>query len=119
MKDGLKDKIQLFYIKYRVNIMLIMGAVGILLLSADDLIPKKMPVSSDEYSITQYRTEMEKQLENVLSMVNGAGQVKVMITLEGSRENIMHGRKKHLLMKNQTLSLRLKPLRKERPMKMK
>lgn len=88
MIDGLKDKIQLFYIKYRVNIMLIMGAVGILLLSADDLIPKKMPVSSDEYSITQYRTEMEKQLENVLSMVNGAGQVKVMITLEGSRENI-------------------------------
>ncbi len=88
MKDSLKEKIQLFYIKNRINIMLIMGAAGVLLLSADDLLPQKNQTFTDEYSVTQYRQEMEKQLENVLSMVNGAGQVKVMITLEGGRENI-------------------------------
>ena len=88
MNDVLKEKIQLILVKNRINIILIMGAMGILLLSAEDLLPKDKKVISEEFTASQYQQEMEAQLESLLSMVNGAGKVKVMITLEGGKENI-------------------------------
>jgi stage III sporulation protein AG len=88
MNDVLKEKIQLILVKNRINIILIMGAMGILLLSAEDLLPKDKKVISEEFTASQYQQEMEEQLESLLSMVNGAGKVKVMITLEGGKENI-------------------------------
>ena len=46
-------------------------------------------ISKYEYiSTMEYCTELEKKLENVLSLIQGAGQVGVMISVEGSPELI-------------------------------
>ena len=59
MNDVLKEKIQLILVKNRINIILIMGAMGILLLSAEDLLPKDKKVISEEFAASQYQQEMD------------------------------------------------------------
>lgn len=88
MKESLIEKLKFAYGKSGVNMMLILGILGVILISLEDLIPQKEVETSVPISISEYRQTMEKDLENILSMVNGAGQVKVMITLESGRENI-------------------------------
>ena len=88
MKGNFKEKLQLIFAENKINIILIMGILGIFLLSADDFLPEKKTDSGYTDTINAYKFQLENQLENILSVVNGAGNVKVMITLEGSRENI-------------------------------
>lgn len=70
------------------NIMLIIGLVGIVLLSYDEIFIKEAAVESTDFSVDSYIQEAEKNLTELLSNVHGAGQVKVMVTLESGEENI-------------------------------
>ncbi len=69
--------------------ILLLGFLGIFLLSVGELMPEteKSTVNTAEY-YNSYKLEMEKQVKRILSSVNGAGNVEVMITLESGRETV-------------------------------
>ncbi len=88
MNDLLKEKLNILYSKTSVNILLVMGLIGIAMLTVGDLFPENNNEIPAEISVMEFRENMEKELESILTMVNGAGKVKVMITLESGKENI-------------------------------
>ena len=45
--------------------------------------------SSSSYSVTEYAQELENRLEEALGTIDGAGKIKVMITLDGSKEVVL------------------------------
>lgn len=75
----------------RLTIIVITGIAGVILLTASELIPEKkddVPQENEYSDCTDYEERIEKRLENILSSINGAGKVKVMITLESGDENV-------------------------------
>lgn len=84
----MKEHIKRMFEKSGINIMVILGFAGVLLLSADSIFPESKNKTTAEYSLETYRTQLETNLEQLLSAVSGAGDVKVMITLESGQENI-------------------------------
>ncbi len=56
--------------------------------SSDNIITQKKETNTTSYDMNTYIAEMEEKLENVLRKVNGIGDVKVMITLKASKEQI-------------------------------
>lgn len=75
------------------NTVLIMGAVLIsLLLLGSELFSSENsePISKEDTSrySAQYIEKTEKNLETLLEKISGAGEVKVMITLENCYENV-------------------------------
>lgn len=91
MKD-LKENpvIKAIWTKYGYNIFIFLGLIGIFLISADNIFVKKEPVENIKNAASDelYRKELEVQLTEILSQVNGAGDVQIMITLESGEENI-------------------------------
>ncbi|MDR1734600.1 MAG: hypothetical protein LBR73_06970 [Oscillospiraceae bacterium] len=86
-KSG-KPKIKLWQ-----KIALIGGIVGILLLALSSVFPvtKKASASSaTEVSVdlSSYERDMEQRLEELISSIAGAGQTKVMLTLDCSSEPV-------------------------------
>ncbi len=71
-------------------IFLATGAVCLLLLSEFSVFSEKEEVSADDtYAFSsQYTEKTEKELQKILEKIDGAGQVRVMLTLESCYENI-------------------------------
>ncbi|MBR4036479.1 MAG: hypothetical protein IKJ05_07105 [Oscillospiraceae bacterium] len=88
MNENLKEKIKMLYSKTGINIMLTLGLLGVIMLTVEDFFPDKTKEQSSDVSLSEYRINMEKELEELLSIVSGAGKVEVMITLESGQENI-------------------------------
>ncbi len=80
------------------NIFIIIGFLGILFLSLNTSSKENTPEVLDETADTleEYRTELEIDLKNILSKVNGAGEVEVMITFESSWQTIYVKQEKSL-----------------------
>ncbi|MBE6877616.1 MAG: hypothetical protein E7488_00400 [Ruminococcaceae bacterium] len=76
--------------KGKSNLFVVIGIAGIMLIFISDLDfagndDKKY---SDERSLYQYKSEMEKEITSLLEEIEGVGEAKVMITLESGEENI-------------------------------
>ena len=71
-------------------VFLAIGAVCLLLLSELPVLSENEELSSDDtYAFSsQYTEKTEKELQKILEKIEGAGQVKVMVTLESCYENI-------------------------------
>lgn len=78
----------------RVLFIVLIGIVGILLLTLSEIIPeneneeKLQENNVKTESITEYEQNLEKRLEELLISVDGAGKVKVMLTLDCGDESV-------------------------------
>lgn len=84
----ISEKIKEKFLSSGRNYILIIGIIGIMLISFSELFPQEKQVKSTIVTTDSYSKELGKQMETLLSMVNGAGDVKVMITMESGQENI-------------------------------
>ena len=78
--------------KNKLKIITVIGVIGILLLSLPEIIPKHNAESnSDNNEIVNYCDyidNLESKLTNIIESIDGAGECRVMITLENTSENI-------------------------------
>ena len=80
----------------RLAIIVIIGIVGILLLTLSELIPTKDKTSEAQTqkdtqqtaTYADYEESIEKRLAALVSSISGAGNVKVMVTLDSENENV-------------------------------
>lgn len=79
----------------RIVLIVILGLCGVLLLTLSELLPERRDAEDgiEEQNIrtdnlTEYEKVLENRLSELLSAVNGAGKVKVMLTLDCGDENI-------------------------------
>lgn len=80
LKNMLKDG------KFK-NIVIIMGVVGIGLIFISTLSAFNPSEQKDtSYSVTEYKEDMQSSVENLLSQVDGVGNVTVLLTIENSVE---------------------------------
>lgn len=81
--------------KKRASLLILLGLLGMALLAISEWLPKKAPQTAEpENSVpvadlpTAYAAELETRLEELLTQVEGAGKVQVMVTLAAGRETI-------------------------------
>ncbi len=79
--------------------LVVIFVLGVLLFSSSSLFEKKEEVRSESLKnlsdnqlesemYSNYENELSKELEEILSLVDGAGKVKCMITFENTKETI-------------------------------
>lgn len=86
-KDLLADE------KKRVNLLVCLGLAGLLLLSLSAWIPESkdepVQVQTGEQQISpDYARLLEERLQTLIAEVEGVGEVRVMVTLQGGQENV-------------------------------
>lgn len=79
--------------KKRVNLLVCLGLAGLLLLSFSAWIPEpaeeSAQVETSEQTISpDYAQRLEERLQTLIAEVEGVGDVRVMVTLQGSQENV-------------------------------
>ncbi|MBR1531957.1 MAG: hypothetical protein IJ643_07865 [Eubacterium sp.] len=73
----------------KIKIAVILGLVGILLIGASEVMPKKsVEPKAQEMSCTEYTAELESKTQQIVASISGVGKCRVMITLKNSNENI-------------------------------
>ena len=73
------------------KLIIISGVIGIALIfisSYVDFGSLSGQSREEEFSVTTYSTEIEKDLETVISQIEGAGTTKVLLTMENSVEYV-------------------------------
>ena len=86
---------ELFKTEKRVRVLAILGVPGILLLGLSELLPNprsnksaKEPKSQTETKETDFCSQTEQKLSALITQMEGAGRVQVMLTMESSDEKI-------------------------------
>lgn len=73
------------------NVIFALGIIGILLIFLVDFTPEKKPAAqqtaADDYC-REYAEDLEKRLADIISSIEGAGQVKVMVTMETGEQYV-------------------------------
>ncbi len=76
----------------KTNIFITLGFIGILLVllsqNTDTNEEIKILEENNDNNLESYIDTLEEDLKNIVSLVEGAGEVEVMITLESSWENV-------------------------------
>jgi len=93
MNNELKEKlIKSFKTNRKLVIILIIGLCGILLIFISETDNKsdvnEESVAENDFSSEDYSLSLEKRLKELLSSIEGAGEVNVMVTLKSSDENV-------------------------------
>lgn len=72
------------------RVIIIVGIVGIALIFLSTYVDFDVGSESpqEEFSVTTYSTKIESDLQNVISQIQGAGQTKVLLTMENSVEYV-------------------------------
>lgn len=79
--------------KKRVNVLVVAGLTGLILLAFSEWIPQedsKRPEAvqpSEQSSYQDYAAELETELQQLIGKVDGVGAVQVMVTLESGEQN--------------------------------
>jgi len=78
------------YLPYcKQNIFVIIGIIGIVLISIGDFnFPDRNKSDETVYSLEDYCCQLETEMTELLREIEGVGEVKVMITMESGEENI-------------------------------
>jgi len=74
--------------KHGYNLFILVGILGIMLIFLSETTDNKEKYAETETSTFTYKKQIETEMSDLLSLVNGAGKVKVMVTLESGEENI-------------------------------
>lgn len=89
LKKNLAEKIPK---QKRITVIVVIGLIGIVLIFMSDMFSAKPHKSNQNNTVKldsqSYKKELESELTDVLSQVQGVGKVRVMVNLEGSTENI-------------------------------
>ncbi len=76
----------------KITLIVVVGILGILLIFLSELFDSGTKAKSSGKSISlntdTYKQEIESELTGILSNISGVGKVKVMVTIEGTTENI-------------------------------
>lgn len=76
----------------KITLFVIIGLVGILLIFLSEMFSSSPEVKETTQPLSletdEYKTQMEKELTNILSEIDGVGKVKVMLTIEGTTEYV-------------------------------
>ena len=99
----LKEKLQSFFTKYKYVALVL--AVGLVLM----LLPSQKKTASDQGSVvqpTESAPSVQEQLSQILTQINGAGKVQVMLTV-ASGEEIIYQTNDDLETNNDTGSTRV------------
>lgn len=77
----------------RIKAIIAIGTIAMLLLALPDMCGGcnngiKAEESKNTSSVEEYTAQLEKRLEDMISSVDGAGQTKVMITMQNGKEFI-------------------------------
>ncbi len=91
--NELKDKFEELFKDKKKLVIVAFGLVLIILLAFSELLPSEesKDVSREENTsgyASQYTAKAEKELEEILKKISGAGKVSVMITLDSTYENV-------------------------------
>ena len=90
--DKKAEKLKCFTSKKSNKLLVFLGLAGMLLLMVSELIPQGNDTSgkdsNSEFDYRTYESSLENRLTSLLSEIEGAGNVKVMVTLEGGSEYI-------------------------------
>lgn len=72
--------------KNRLNVLVVIGILGIVLIGLTSILPKTKSSSSataaSSITASEFVANTEKKLENIVKCIDGAGQCQVMVTLE-------------------------------------
>ena len=74
--------------KYGYKIFLFIGVLGVVIISLSEYGYNTGELPEENYSAEDYRVTLENSLTELISQIEGAGKVKLMITLESGEENI-------------------------------
>ncbi len=79
--------------KGRTSLAVLVGGAAMLLLLLSELLPtggtqKAAAASAPAVSASQYQTQLEEQLESLISQLQGAGRTTVMVTLTTGEETV-------------------------------
>jgi len=76
----------------KITLFVVIGLIGILLIFLSELFESEPKDKSYELPLslktTEYKKEIENELTEILSQIQGVGNVKVMITIEGTSEYV-------------------------------
>ena len=72
------------------KIILIAGALGIALIVISGFFgsDKTKSESDESFSVTSYSTKIQRELESLISEIQGAGKTRVLLTMENSAEYV-------------------------------
>lgn len=97
---NLKEIKELFRSEKKIKIILITGALVILLIALSGLTTEKKNESDnvlfDYNQQKQYEEALETKLSDVLSEIEGIGNISIMITLDSSEESVFSDDKKEI-----------------------
>lgn len=93
MKDSFKNLIEKFTCDKKRLFIIVAGIVGVLLLVVSEFIPEseedvEITENDDEMSFTSYEKDIEERLKNLIESIDGAGNVRVMVTIESGDEKV-------------------------------
>lgn len=80
----------------KVLIIVIIGVLGLLMIAASELIPKGKADKSGDISnspvdtsySSSFKNETERELKEIISKIDGVGEVSLMLTLDGTTEYV-------------------------------
>lgn len=88
-KTALKDE------KKRMNLLLVTGLAGMVLLAVSEWLPDKAPATHPVQEQTQVQSAapqdcaaLEQRLQHIISQVEGAGETEVMVTLQKGERTV-------------------------------
>ena len=92
MEESKKNKVKKMFDSDKIRrIIIIAGIVGIALIflsSYIDFGSFAIQKADEEFSVTTYSTEIQSDLQSVISKIEGAGQTQVLLTMENSVEYV-------------------------------
>ncbi|MBQ7596213.1 MAG: hypothetical protein IJU45_06080 [Clostridia bacterium] len=94
MKRLIDQITQKLKIDKKSAVLTVIGTVGVIILVLTELLPftraspDEKSAENRETSTAVYEQELEKRLCSLLAKIDGAGEVKVMVTLECTDENV-------------------------------
>ncbi len=77
--------------KNKNQIIIVIGLIGLILISASSIFKKdskKEHMPSQNQTMENRKETLEKNLENIISAIEGAGKSKVLVTFENSTETV-------------------------------
>ena len=93
MDEKVKNIKEKIFKDKKLLVIIIIAVIGIILIVLSELIPKnddkeKNTSENETNSIEMYTSELEKKLSDIISSIEGAGNAKVMLTIDTSEENV-------------------------------
>ena len=94
MKPYLQKLLELFKgEKKLLNLTVAAGILGMLLIGVSEWIPERQPEQATESTVSalsaeEYASELETKLETLIQQMEGAGNVRVMVTMTESSRTV-------------------------------